>query len=192
MSKRGICINLEGVDGVGKTTTVQELAKKLNAVVVKTPPDAIASLRSLCAGSKNEYLRYHYYMMGNYMAGEEIEQYLSEGRNVILDRYYGSTMAYMWALKKMEFTGDTTWPQKLLKPDYMFLLNLDRQARINRLARRNDENNEERIIRQSEQIEADILKYYHLFGCEDIFIEENDSVEAVCEKVMNRIKLPVS
>jgi UMP-CMP kinase 2 len=184
--QRGICINLEGLDGVGKTTTVKRLADKLNAVIVKTPPDCISDIRELYGNSSNPYLRYHYYLMGNYIAGEEVEKILQSGKNVILDRFYCSTMAYMWGLKKMEFPGSFEWPPMLMKPDYIFHLSLDRDARIRRLSKRNDENSEERTIGQNEEIERDIIKYYLLLGCTDVHIEESDDIDEVCRKVISR------
>jgi UMP-CMP kinase 2 len=187
MSQPGICINLEGIDGVGKTTTVQRLAEKLNATVVKTPPPCITELREQYGNSTNPYLRYHYYLMGNYIAGEEVEKILQSGKNVILDRFYCSTMAYMWGLKKMEYPGSHEWPPMLMKPDYIFRLSLDREARLRRLFKRQDENSEERIIRQSEEVELDIIKYYHMFGCVDVHVDESDDVDEVCRKVISHI-----
>ena len=44
-SKPGVAIVVEGLDGVGKSTLVQALAKRLDAVALRTPPDSMEPFR---------------------------------------------------------------------------------------------------------------------------------------------------
>jgi thymidylate kinase len=91
---------------------------------MRTPPDEIRSIRDRCVNSTNVQLRLHYYTLGNYLAAEEIERSLEVGEIVVLDRFHASTMAYLWAFKLLPYDGRIDWPEGLLKPDYMFLINL--------------------------------------------------------------------
>ena len=186
--ERGKLICIEGLDGVGKTTCVQHLADKLNATIMKTPPKEILNIRERCANTTNPNLRYHYYLLGNYLVSEDIEILLNNGKNVILDRFYASTMAYMWGFEKLPFSN-TEWPPGLLRPDYMFLLNLPREARLHRLESRTNiaKTDEEKILHVSPDIEQRIIGYFLKFGCIDLLITENLTTDEICDKIIKCI-----
>lgn len=157
--ERGKFIVIEGLDGVGKTTTIDRLAERLHAAKLKTPPDNITAIREQCANSSTPQLRYHYYMLGNYLVAEEVKALLAAGQNVVVDRFYASTMAYMWGFGRLPF-DNTDWPTNLLTPDYTFVLNLPRESRINRLAARTSvaHTPEELKLKIAPEIEQSILE----------------------------------
>jgi thymidylate kinase len=184
MTERGKFIVVEGLDGVGKTTTINRLAERLQAAKLKTPPDEIASIREQCATSTTAELRLHYYMLGNYLVAEEIKKRLAAGENVVLDRFYASTMAYMWGFGRLPFSN-TDWPPNLLRPDYTFVLNLPRDARIERLAARTTiaHTAEELKLKIAPDIEERVLDYYSRFGCTDVAITPDMTTDQICDSI---------
>jgi thymidylate kinase len=188
--RRGKFIVIEGLDGVGKTTTIESLAERLQAKRLKTPPDEIGAIREKCTSSLTPQLRFHYYMLGNYVVAEDIRNRLAAGENVVLDRYYASTMAYLWSFGHLPFSS-VDWPENLLRPDYMFVLDLPREDRISRLAARNTvaHTAEELKLKISPDIEQHISDYYNQFGCTSIPLTKDMSTDDICAAICNHISL---
>lgn len=92
----GRLIVIEGMDGTGKSTLVVGLAEALGAVALATPP---AGLRPVRATLDDLYTpcrtaRQLLYASTVLLAATEIRACLAAGQDVVLDRYWASTMAY--------------------------------------------------------------------------------------------------
>ena len=90
------CVILEGLDGVGKTTTIALLRERLGAVQLRTPPDEIRPYRSYFDAHPTT-LRQGYYEVGNFLAGAQMQKVIEGGTPVVCDRFYASTKAYSLA-----------------------------------------------------------------------------------------------
>lgn len=94
-TKPGIFIVLEGLDGTGKSTVVQELAIRLNTITMVTPPNSMRAYRSYfdrVGGAQREA----YYMIGNFITATEIRSACASGESVVVDRFYSSTRSYIY------------------------------------------------------------------------------------------------
>ncbi|GHC54459.1 dTMP kinase [Roseibacillus persicicus] len=147
----GLLIVFEGIDGSGKTTHAANLASRLKddefeVVLTKEPTD----------GTWGKLLRDSAFS-GRKDAGEELELFikdrqehvtnkirpsLAEGKVVIIDRYYFSTIAYQGArgLDPVEIRSlnEAFAP----KPDMLFILEITVDEALNRIGIRDGQGNE--------------------------------------------------
>lgn len=147
MSKKFI-IEIEGVDGSGKTSLVQNLAKSLNGAAVKTPSSSLSAIRPLW-DHRGGILARAFYFITNYILEYEIRSGIISEEIIIIDRWYASTLAYTVAYRPdLDSEVDLSllpsqvfeWPSDLhLKPNVMLLLDIDPQVRQNRIEKRKKE-----------------------------------------------------
>ena len=190
MSSKPFFIVLEGLDGVGKTTTVRELAQRLGAIHTRTPPDLMRSFREEFDNSSDEVRRKTYYEVGNFVAGEEARLALKNGKNIVCDRYFCSTHAYIMGraaksvevLLKKNDPSWPSWPQHLQRPTHMFVLTLPHEVRKARLAARVAASNgleaetaEEALLRESDSTCDAINAAFEKLGCVRVSAEGETS-----------------
>jgi len=105
MQKRGWFISIEGVDGAGKTTLIEQLLKHLRAeypvVSIREPGGTVVSekIRELLLDVRSEGMRAKteallYGAARSQVTEEIIAPALAEGKVVIADRFADSTIAY--------------------------------------------------------------------------------------------------
>ena len=188
-----ISILVEGLDGTGKSTTIKALAEKLKAVRKSTPPDIIRPFREWFTDNPDLALRKAYYMVGNFMVGEEIKESLKKGDSVVLDRFYPSTMAYLLGKSDSELPPieDPIWKwiPELYKPDYMFVLTLNEEDRVKRRSGRMEveETLEEKLLRERPEIGMKINMAYKRYGCIEIPIQANDTTEVIVDTILRHV-----
>lgn len=141
---KGKLIVFEGIDGVGKSSQCKHLQEYLSSrdipcILLKEPSDGPigAEIRKRAFEKKRLSPQEEYNSFvedRKYNVKENIIPALNEGKIVILDRYYFSTMAYQGALgidpQKIREENESFAPQ----PDFLFLLDLavnDALKRIN-------------------------------------------------------------
>jgi dTMP kinase len=98
---RGRFITVEGLDGAGKTTVVEGLAAALGELVVLREPGGVEVSERIRALVKNPALDVHpraeallYAAARAQLVAERLEPLLAEGRDVLLDRFVDSSLAY--------------------------------------------------------------------------------------------------
>eukprot|EP00854_Cymbomonas_tetramitiformis_P030697 gene30697-38428_t len=140
-------IVIEGLDGSGKITT---LAKAIatdmdDAIYMRTPPASLASVRPIFDQIDNATTSRAFYAMSNYMLMHEIHDAWQSHNNIsrklciIVDRWYGSTLAYSVA-KSCSSVDDIhrlpgelfNWPHDLLEPELVIVLQLAEEIRNKR------------------------------------------------------------
>ncbi len=142
MSKKGVFICIEGLDGCGKTTQAKLLAKKLrkshNAVCTAEPSRGKIGtfIRKRCLYGEK---RLSTVVEALLFAADRVEHVenevlpaLDEGRLVISDRYVYSSLAYQGA------TGlNIEWIEQInehaLKPDLAIFIDVDPKTVMSRL-----------------------------------------------------------
>lgn len=111
----GKLIAIEGIDGSGKTTQAHELVKKLNeagrsAVYTKEPTDGEIGrfIREILTGKKKfEPFAFQYLFVADRVVHqEEVQKYLADGKIVVSDRFFWSSVAYGGVDKGIDFTRE--------------------------------------------------------------------------------------
>jgi dTMP kinase len=129
-------IAIEGLDGSGKSTLAQHLAESVGALLLQTPDGALREARvqveaTFGAGSQALTL---FYAAAVLAASERARRVLQEGRAVVVDRYWSSTLAYAVAAgREVDLAGIEPL---LLPADLTVFLHVDRQVRAARLRAR--------------------------------------------------------
>lgn len=145
-------IVIEGLDATGKTTLTKNLGEKLNATVLKSPPECICHLRPVF-DSKTQLVRRAFYTLGNYAFAAMIQDAAEKGV-VIADRFWNSTAAYAIAADVSVGGPEClppvghwvySWPSDLLKADAVFLLTISDAERRRRLLQRGTVKTDEEI-----------------------------------------------
>lgn len=128
-------ITIEGLDGVGKSTAVQMLAKRIGGLAIQTPDPALSVERREIEARGCITDKWSFYM--NSMINQRIQFKTSLRKNhLVCDRYIHSTLAYQWPrgvdLPKnpREIFPDLLWP------DLSFFLFSDESTRRGRLNHR--------------------------------------------------------
>ena len=152
MSPRGKFITFEGLDGTGKSTQIEKLAKALRGqglpVVVTREPGGTAAgetIRHIILDSATSGLSPLAEMALMFASRaqhihEVIEPAMAEGKTVLCDRFTDSTEAYQGGGRKLG--GETVLELHRilcgdLRPDLTILLDSDVAASVERARRRN-------------------------------------------------------
>jgi len=139
-------IVLEGLDGVGKTTLAKGLAKELDGEYMSTPGEPFSDCRRFIidAMGDDQLGRALFYASTVSVQGKRALEQVSSGRCVIMDRYWGSTVAYAKA-RGVEVDLEALTPG-LVMPDLVVLITLDEEVRRSRLLQRKISSEDEETL----------------------------------------------
>lgn len=126
-------VAIEGLDGVGKSTVVQQLAALFSGHAMSTPGPALREARPavLQAFAEDELAKALFYTASVSSQGRQARQLADAGSWVFMDRYWDSTLAYAQA--RGVYADLAALSSALVQPDLTVLLVLDeteRQARL--------------------------------------------------------------
>jgi len=112
-----LMIAFEGLDGTGKSTIAQRLARELKAVALSTPAEELRGCRPAIDAlyADNGLASQLYYASTVVEASRQARRHQASGRSVVVDRYWLSTCAYdvfRDGTVDLRAVGD-----KLLRPD---------------------------------------------------------------------------
>lgn len=132
----GSFVVIEGLDGIGKSTVVQQLAAHFSGHAMSTPGPALRECRPtvLQAFAKDELAKALFYTASVSSQGRQARRLAEAGDWVFMDRYWDSTLAYARARgvsADLDALGSA-----LVPPDLTVLLVLDEAERQSRLAAR--------------------------------------------------------
>lgn len=136
MTHPGCFVALESLDGIGKTTLLHSLAKALQAVEMATPgPQLRHSMDSLLElVGDNQAARAALYASTVLREGRVARDHAAQGRWVVMDRYWLSTLAYARA---RGLTDDLSRLEaSVCPPDVTVVLTLEEAERVRRLRER--------------------------------------------------------
>lgn len=180
-------IVLEGLSGVGKTTIGGILAKEMQGILYKMPPEPFLSVRDVIDQEACLKARFVFYLAGILQAVEEIKEILID-KPVICDRYLLTTICYYLALGVD--TNDLMISSScLLKPDFSFLIICENNLRLKRLKDRELSFNDKQ--EQKFNIEQKVLAEYKKFNLIEIDNSANDPLIAV-KTILEIINGPVA
>jgi len=168
-------IVLEGLSGVGKTTIGGILAKEMQGVLYKTPPEPFLSIRDVIDKQACNKARFVFYLAGIVHAAEEIKGILIN-KPVICDRYLLTTTCYHLALG-VDIDDLMISASCFLKPDFSFLIVCENNVRLKRLKNRGLSFND--VQEQKLDIEQKFLVEYKKFNLIEIDNSANNPLIAV-------------
>lgn len=179
----GIFVSIDGVDGVGKTTTARLLATKLGFHYYKSPAKEFAELRGEVDRYASPVGRYAFYRLALQRDSEEIRKLLATG-SVVSDRYAASTLAYHLVLDPRIRSIHNE--HGVLQPTFSILLSARSEVRHARLEKR----------RQTElQVSTDVKLEDNLVLMDrvaEVFrtlgLHEIDVSDMCCDDVVARIE----
>jgi dTMP kinase len=139
---------IEGIDGCGKSTVAKTVAGRLGprAVLTREPTDSWIG-RAVREGGSEEmspYLDALLFMADRANHTPEIADHLQNGKIVVCDRYYHSTVAYQTAYLMRKSQGDNfDWLLDAnirisIHPDVTFLLTVDPEEALGRIGDRGE------------------------------------------------------
>ena len=196
-SNHPLFIVFDGMDGTGKTTQMQLLCERLHAIGLETVLTAEPStsldgqaLRRALSGKEpasNSRLA-ALFLLDRIGHNAEIEEWLSEGKIVISDRYYYASMAYQGQGENFQWVADMNLNcPHIRKPDGCIILDMepeDSMARI-RAGRCADDLEIYETVAQQEKIRARFQRVTEYLKGRDLIITVNaaGTVEEVAERI---------
>ena len=133
-----VFVTIDALDGVGKSTLVEGLARRLGGDAMATPGLPTEALRSdvLRGLGTNPDAHVAFYASTCIARGSEARQRASSGIPIVMDRYWLSTVAYGLARGcSAELRALVT---HIPRPDLSIILTLDELERRRRLDNRGD------------------------------------------------------
>jgi len=129
-------IVLDGVDGTGKSVIASILTEEIGGVLLKTPPQELATSRCYFDSQGTTEEKFLYYLLGVKMVSDRARE-LKQLKPVVCDRFLYTTFAYHLAaglnLKWLEVVNT----YDILQPDFSFIIECsDEKERHRRLEQR--------------------------------------------------------
>lgn len=166
---RGTLVAVEGIDGAGKSTLVNEIANtykdynfsKLAGVGDYTFINELRSTEEHISKFEqhlfSDELKNIAWMMDFYTTGKKIKKMLIDGKNVIVDRYILSAKVYAESTTSVNMSNYFDIYDLLPRPDIWIIVDVDPYIAIERIYKRNKK------IAPYENIEGlnTIMKKYH-------------------------------
>jgi dTMP kinase len=190
----GAFIVIEGADGAGKSTLCRNISKALESrgidIVVTAEPthEGIgAFIRSGEAGSISQRTEALLFVADRNNHTEKIEKMVSEGKVVLCDRYFASTVAYQSA-KLDGDSSDRGWLIDINRrfigiPDATILLDIDPAIGMGRVGTRGEEISKFERLDFQNQVRSNYLFLAKEFGFN--IIDSSRSEQEVFSEAMS-------
>lgn len=194
---RGAFIVFEGIDGTGKTTLCRNVADRLRAdgrdveVTAEPTHEGIGALiRSGSIDGISQRTESLLFLADRSHHTEQIRTWVDQGKVVLCDRYFASTIAYQSS--KLNGDGiDRGWLLQVSRPfvdvaDMTFLLDMDPEISLERVGVRGEEISKFEDRTFLGHVRSEYLALADEFGF--VRIDASSSADEVADRVMQRIK----
>jgi len=170
---KGIFITFEGIDGSGKTTQIELLNSFLkqsgfDVVLTREPggTDIGDKIRKILLDSKNTGMSYRaetllFLASRAELVSKVIQPSLDQGKIVICDRFFDSTIAYQGIARQLgaeKILDMSLWATENIIPDLTFLLSIDVWECENRI--KNGKKKKDRIEKEEIDFKSKIQEGY--------------------------------
>lgn len=170
---KGIFITFEGLDGSGKTTQIELLNSFLkqsgfDVVLTREPggTDIGDKIREILLDSKNIQMSYRaetllFLASRAELVSKVIQPSLNQGKIVICDRFFDSTIAYQGIARQLgaeKILDMSLWTTENIIPDLTFLLSIDVWECENRI--KNGKKKKDRIEKEEIVFKSKIQEGY--------------------------------
>ena len=158
-------IVVEGTDGTGKSTVARGLAQGLDAELLATPQAELRPVRQTADRlfTPDSVSRTLFYAATVVAASEAAARLLAEGRSVVMDRYWLTTLAYA-RVRGRPLGGVDALAAQLRAPDTTLFLTAPRRVRLRRLSGRGSLSEHDRFSSEKQQGQALERAYRDLSG----------------------------
>lgn len=187
-------ISIEGMDGVGKTTTCKLLAERLNYKFIEKP---LHYLFDNSEDSFNEYLRIRDKVNSNpnrlftswfYGLGSIYMYEIFKNDNIITDRHLASN--YAWSGVNDNLDVYNLLLKKLGKPKLTVILYASKEVIINRLKQRNKSDSDLEKASKSEDIYEKMIRFCKENNLNYLIIDTsnlppNETVDLIIKELNN-------
>jgi len=168
-------IVVEGIDGSGKSTLCNFISKNFGYLKLKSP-EGIFGLagKNFNTNSVSIQERFSFYAGSNINSSMKISKLLSQGKKIVIDRYFYSTIVYHEVASPGVTQQVIPIFENLLQPDLIFYLNTNLQTIQNRLKNRKKTRNDKKYLTLENHSKIDI-EYRKVLGSK--FVEVNNDLE---------------
>lgn len=146
---------LEGIDGCGKSTAAAEVARRIGerAILTTEPTDSWLgkAVRQGQGSELSPYIDALLFMADRAQHVDEMVRHIKQGKLVICDRYYHSTVAYQTVSLGRKGLGDSfDWlldsnTRISIAPDVTFLFDLAPELALERISDRSEKSRFEKM-----------------------------------------------
>lgn len=196
---RGAFIVFEGADGAGKSSLCRRIADSLSEKGIPvhltsepTHEGIGAFIRSGGAGNISQRTEALLFVADRNDHTENIRKMVSEGKVVLCDRYFASTVAYQSA-KLNGDASDRDWliginGQFIDEPDAVILLDIDPRVGLGRVGIRGEEISKFERLDFQNQVRANYLRLAEEFGFDVIDASQpQDDVYAQAMEIIGKV-----
>ena len=196
---KGLFITFEGIEGCGKSTQAKLLAEYLRnqgkvVFLTREPggPKISEQIREILLSTKNNEMLPEtevllYMASRSQHTGEWIIPALEQGKIVISDRYYDSTLAYQGAARRIErklIDSITKFATFGLKPDITFLVDLPAEEGLSRISYKKADRLEQESLEFHKKVRKGFFEIAKIEKNRYIIIDGRDSVEKIHKEIV--------
>ena len=203
LEHKGLFITFEGIEGCGKSTQVKLLeqyfiSKEKEVFLTREPggPKISEKIRDILLEPENKEMLPEtevllYMASRSQHTGEWIIPLLHEGKVVISDRYYDSTIAYQGAARKLNrniidiIIDFATFG---LKPDITFLIDLPADIGLSRISKKDADRLERESMEFHQKVRNGFLKIAEYEKERYIVIDGRKNIEEIKKEVIKQIE----
>jgi dTMP kinase len=179
----------EGMDGVGKSTVAQKFADQIDAAYLETPGAGVQEIREYVDSQMHDrQTKFLMYLASNSAIADQVEPQLEAGNDIVLDRYYPTTIVYNEAAEE---ENPEKWRElaeefDFLEPDHIFYLWTDEETRKERMYSRDEvghrnETNDTFMAQVREEYDKAVEEF------DMTRIEAVDGVENVLDQIFEEV-----
>lgn len=195
MKSKGLFIVLEGIDGSGKTTLARGLKSQLESVkgweVVLTAEPTAGPVGSLLREERIDSPRAEamLFIADRACHTDEIRKLTEEGKTVICDRYYASTLAYQSASGSgpvLDYDLLVRMNESVtMEPDITMLLDIDPEVSGGRVDSRGEQKSKFERLEYQKRVRDNYLRIAKERGF--CVLDASKSPEMLCSEAMKLI-----
>lgn len=195
MKSKGLFIVLEGIDGSGKTTLARGLKSQLESVkgweVVLTAEPTAGPVGSLLREERIDSPRAEamLFIADRACHTDEIRKLTEEGKTVICDRYYASTLAYQSASGSgpvLDYDLLVRMNESVtMEPDITMLLDIDPEVSGGRVDSRGEQKSKFERLEFQKRVRDNYLRIAKERGFS--VLDASKSPEDLCSEAMKLI-----
>ncbi len=174
-------ISLEGLCGVGKSTTSDLVSAALGTTVTDTIPPEFNSLRKFMGTHGSVDARYLVFLAAVVHSVKDIQRQLDAGRDVVVESYLYRTIAFHQGMGSL-FSIQV--PEGFLRPTHAIYLVCSHEERRNRLIKRGER--ETKWDRLAEENAMKIESVYKSFNLPSLDVT-NLSPQEACGAVLRMV-----
>lgn len=192
---KGKMLVFEGLDFSGKSTLSKVMAKRINGVYYKTPPENYVEIIKKMDESSSFIFteeRLLLFLESLKSASSEIEKILESEKNVIVDRWVWTTLSYHFANNQQLYRKwQNNWKKLtsgLIIADVEFFVTIDNSILKERVALRGEMSSNDKLLLSRMDIREMIKNLFLSLNPNFIILNNSGTIEETLNKASFLIK----